>query len=113
MCPIDENENSGTVGNAAAMRKALDGMLILACGICANKNGCEDGRIERCGLVKKARAAIAAPPRNCDFYDTKTDAETGFVEETGEDDRAQHYWQVFANWLFAPASERKGGNDGE
>lgn len=58
-------------GNAAARREALDGMLILACGICENtlcpnKNGCEDGMTERCDFVNKANSALAAPPRNCD-----------------------------------------------
>lgn len=121
MCHIDENSNEEAlglqkpVGNAAALREALDGMLILACGICANKNGCEDIRIERCGLVKKARAALAAPPRNCDRYATAVEA----MEEL----KRAHSWCAKENrrcledcpdcgktwcslaWLFAPAEK--------
>ena len=59
-------------------------------------------------LIVVVRAALAAPPRNCDNYDNKTDAEIGFIEETEEDDSNPLYWQLFANWLFAPAAERNG-----
>ena len=63
--------------------------------------------------IPKANRALSSPPRNFDLYDNKTDAETRFVEETGENDMAQHYWQMFANWLFYTAAERKGEGDGE
>jgi len=59
-----------------------------------------------------ARAALSEPPRNCNEYDCKSDAEVGFVEQTGETDANPLYWQLFANWLFAPAAERKGEGDG-
>lgn len=64
-------------------------------------------------FVSLVDSALAETPRNCDYYDNKTDAETMFVEETGENDMAQHYWQMFANWLFAPAQEQKGDGDGK
>lgn len=92
------------VGNAAAIREALteirDTMM----------NGGFDGR-SPAHFVNICDAALSAPARNCDLYDNKTDAETRFVEETGENDMAQHYWQMFAIWLFAPAAERKGDGD--
>lgn len=58
-------------------------------------------------IYKRCKAALSEPARNCDFYDNKTDAETRFVEETGENDMSQHYWQMFAIWLLAQAAERK------
>lgn len=61
-------------------------------------------------FVSLVDSALAEPPRNCDLYDNKTDAELGFIHETEEDDRNPLYWQLLANWLFASV-ERKG--DGE
>lgn len=95
-------KNYVPVGNAAAMREALE-------MIHDKVNGLD----EECGVDPVeirdiARTALAAPPRNCDEYDCKSDAEVGFVKQTGETDESPLYWQLFANWLFATAEERKG-----
>lgn len=107
-------------GNAAAMREALEainrietrGLKYLLMQL-VEADIYDGGLINKTiSAIEKARRALSAPARNCDFYDNKTDAETRFVEETGENDTSQHYWQMFAIWLFAFAAERKGDCDG-
>lgn len=98
---------SKQVGNAAALREAL-----VEIRDTINKWYSDDyishGAFS--ALWDLCSAALSKPARNCDFHDNKTDAETRFVEETGENDTSQHYWQMFAIWLFALATERKGSN---
>lgn len=103
MSSIDKNGERETVGNAAAIRDALEKIYKLMTADCP---------ADEVEIANICFNALSAPARNCDNYDNKTDAETGFVEETGENDMAQHYWQMFANWLFAPAAELKGEGDG-
>ena len=102
--------DSHSVGNAAAIREALENIAGYAeTARCHTEDAHVLGYLEQ--IEKWAKEALSAPARNCDFYDNKTDAETRFVEETGENDMSQHYWQMFAIWLFAPAAERKGEGD--
>lgn len=101
---------SKQVGNAAAMREALEHIGIIAEAMYSDSGDCNSVNANTVSILNLVRAALAAPARNCDFYDNKTDAETGFVEETGENDTSQHYWQMFAIWLFALAAELKGSN---
>lgn len=55
-------ENSSHVGNAAAMRNALNEIQLVC-----YKAGITIGYDVACGIIKsKSRAAISAPPRNCD-----------------------------------------------
>ena len=98
-----EQTRTDTNGNVAVMRETL---RFIVNQIDKNPDRLSAGQL-LCVIGDKAEAALAEPPRNCDNYDNKTDAEIGFVEETGEDDRAQHYWQMFANWL----AKRKGEGD--
>lgn len=91
-------------GNVKAMRDALLNIQEYAAAM-----DVDDGNV--LAILDACRDALSAPSRNCDLYDNKTDAETRFVEETGENDMAHHYWQMFAIWLFASAAERKGEGD--
>ena len=52
----------------------------------------------------KIDAALAAPPRNCDLYDSYGDAIRAF-----EDDENAENYEEMAEWLFAPATETEGG----
>lgn len=100
-------------GNQMKMREALDDIVEIA-KIALNVNSFgNNNNSELWKIIDKCKSALSTPPRNCDNYDNKTDAETGFVEETEEDDRNPLYWQLFANWLFAPAQEQKGDGDGK
>lgn len=111
--------------NVKVMREALEIAKKAICHHARTKHTCDSlawesstiqancgdilcGHRDLCEAKTAIQKALSEPPRNCENYDNKTDAETGFVEETGEDDSSQHYWQMFANWLFAPATERKG-----
>ena len=58
-------EKSSQVGNVAAMREALRGLLEIVCVDC--KSSYEiDGKCVKCPRVVAAESAISAPPRNCD-----------------------------------------------
>lgn len=110
-----------TVGNAAAMREALEYVLHFdATDETAMEDGLTDAEriaeyadhIEEC--QKKANAALSAPARNCDLYNDVEDSWQDYKQfrrQTGEDVYFDmvHFWP-FAKWLLAPAAERKGEN---
>lgn len=75
------------VGNSAAMREALEAIRGYA-EECATKNP-EIGEMVSFGWIAgKCRAALAAPPRNCDLYATAEEAAEAWhkheAEDTGE-----------------------------
>ncbi len=94
-------------GNAAALREALKAFIQLA----------DDGTIqprtkghhdEHCFVVAQgmARAALSAPPRNCDRYRTEEEALKAW---DGLDENDAGDWFAFTDWLFAPAKEASNG----
>lgn len=92
---------SETVGNAAAMREALETIH--------DKVNSLD---EECGVdpveVRDlARAAISAPARNVDKFTSLGDAINAWRETPPNESGC------FDEWLFAPAAERKGEGDGK
>ena len=60
------------------------------------------------------RSALSAPPRNCDLYMDAPSAYANFIVPWKLDGHLDDVptLQDFANWLFAPAAERKGEDDG-
>ena len=59
-------ENSSEVGNAAKLREALETTIEALCKRC-KENECKVWRTQdACEAYRKARAALAEPPRNCD-----------------------------------------------
>ena len=65
-------------------------------------------------IIKSAKEALAAPPRNCDKYANHNDAMKAFeafVREQGKLGFINPYTEAF-KWLFAPATEQEGGTDG-
>ena len=106
---IVEASRHKQVGNSAAMRAALECVKRLF-----------DGRIMFQPAIRKAHkaveAALAAPPMNCNRFTTWEAALSAFREET-RNSKPLELWlgceiQAFAIWLFATATEQKGGNDG-
>lgn len=112
-------EKSSAVGNAAAMREALEAILKEA-----NTQYWNDNGIDITWLMEKAKAALAAPARNCDLYASATEAlkaqDVAFNEDNfkngecklgcpGCDDGLINCEIL---WLFATAKERKGEGDG-
>ena len=59
----------------------------------------------------KAEAALDAPPKNCDRFATVKDAAIAFARERQDAPQPSPDF-TFSAWLLAPASEKKGGNDG-
>jgi len=51
-----------------------------------------------------AKAALAAPPRNCDVYDNESCRMAYHLHGDG-----LMTMQAFADWLYAPATETEGG----
>lgn len=81
--------------NAAAMREALKEIISATYDI---DRGCPDYR-------NIARAALAAPPRNCDRFATANDAVEGYIAAHPHDDEPDA--STYGSWLFAPAQEEK------
>ncbi len=97
---------NATTGNAAAMRAALDSIAHIAEGAFdvpeRDREASQDRAISL--IVDAARAALAAPVRNCDRFRTNDEAREAWEAET-----RGHHWPVevrevaFPEWLFAPA----------
>ena len=65
-----------------------------------------------CKAIHEARAALSAPPRNCDRFKTAAEAIDAYQDLTGDQlatDSGMKEWVEFAVWLFAPATEKEGG----
>lgn len=97
------------VGNAAALREALREAIGETCAGC--KRDCDDCMNLKSGWMKKAKAALSAPPRNCDV---------GTAEEQGERCMAQFdQWRrkgdgrklitAIMAWAQMPCEALKGG----
>ena len=85
-----------TPANAAAMRAALEKISNMAEVY---------PRIPRSAFANTARAALAAPARNCDRFATANDAVEGYIAAHPYDDEPDA--STYGSWLFAPA--KKGG----
>lgn len=105
-----------------AMREAvialLDAMYSLGCdeetaALAAFVPGMEDSSAKCLAAFRKAKDALAAPERNCDRYEDAPSAYADFIVPWKLDGHLDEVptLQEFANWLLAPAAERKGGAD--
>lgn len=102
--------------NMAAMREALELFAHM------NDDGFYDKSPVVRSIVNKARAALAKPPRNCDAYQNKKDAEVAFLSEEcshpcGNCTVSDEYGCALVHecgveWLFAPAKGKEGETDG-
>ena len=100
------HESSGSLGNTTAMREALE----YAARILAKwrQDAPFSAWNEYGEAIDKCRAALAAPPRNCDKFDTKDKAREAFQKLRGHcvwadvslwDNRDEI--EAFLDWLFA------------
>ena len=62
-------------------------------------------------VAEVCRAALAAPPRNCDRFATVKDAAIAFARERQDAPQPCPDF-TFSAWLLAPAPEQKGANNG-
>ena len=110
-----ERKRRAAPGNAAALREALANVERVA-KYCAETPRHTPGyptdaaradviysRIAELGRV--ARAALAAPARNCDRFATANDAVEGYIAAHPHDDEPDA--STYGSWLFAPAKEGK------
>jgi len=101
-------EKPSAVGDVAKLREALKLCLRCMCGYCrmdAEARGMTKECVNGCEALLMAKAALAAPPRNCDKVKTSWDVL-----------KKWHEWLDTANdivrmldWLLAPATEKEGG----
>lgn len=96
------------VCNAAAMYDAL----VKIAHYCDDKDGmddpyCADGHI----LSDMARAALSAPVRNCDRFNTVLEAAKAFAAEYQKQPHPCPDF-IFSRWLLATAAEQKGDGNG-
>ena len=99
------------VGNAAAMREALEKIYLYAQSICEYKD--EPAMVcRRADLIERAvNAALSAPARNCDIYPKRDDAGEAWNKTLDERtrDMVQRYpltaMDMFIDWLLAYAED--------
>ena len=89
-------------GNAAAMREALEAFVESVEWLC---DGDESGRLKRQFgvLLSDARAAIAAPARNCDRFATEDEAREAYWAYREPLEFNNKPFVAITEWLFAPA----------
>lgn len=83
-------------GNAAAMRGVLESIVKYLGDIIPTRREIE--------LVKSARAALAAPARNCDRFEDGPDALFAYKDTLRDGEEVRVPWLL--DWLFEPT---KGG----
>ena len=89
------------IGNAAAMRKALEACMDYLWRVDHPMNDVMRGLFKT--AYDKSQAALAAPPRNCDRYSHDEALSVWLAEkENGKNG-------YFDEWLYAPATEKEGG----
>ena len=84
-------------GNAAKIREALSDACYAMHNFLKTQYG---GYEEMAKALDKAKAALSAPPRNCDIYDAESCRMAYHLHGDG-----LMTMQAFADWLFAPAEE--------
>ena len=107
-------ESQKPVGNAAAMREALSDMCYAAMDVFRYFRGTSGKMLEELGKAfDKGKAALAAPPRNCDRFDEMRIIDE-FQKQMGDkqsktadeqDAYMRDNWFLFYKWLFATADE--------
>ena len=111
-------------GNAAKLREALKRAWLFVSATRESFAFVHEGRIERDKLCDDIDAALSAPSRNCDRFATVDEARKAheaICEKYGKChngcplNNEEHYsaFDCFEAWLFAPATEKEGGNDGD
>ena len=115
---IVEAERQRKRGNSAALRNALNLCVDEMCARCrdlAKARGNPAPCLNGCEPVRKAKAALAAPPRNCERFGSSTQARAEWYKTEvlpRVEGVVSGVEPPFVDWLFAPATEKEGGNNG-
>ena len=99
-------------GNAAKLREALKLCMDELCDRCrdlsvarGNPLPCLSG----CETVRKAKATLSAPPRNCDLPEVAKDPWRAWLDDKSNWDEFGSPKLEIHDWLLAPATEKEGG----
>lgn len=101
-------EKSSAVGDSAKLREALEFCVKGMCGYCrmdAEARGMTTECVHGCEALLMAKAALAAPPRNCDRPECATTTAAQDVWRREDGGKTAYY-----EWLLA--TYKKGDNDG-
>lgn len=109
---VEASRKNKQVGDAAKLREALKATLDLLWDI-HNANRSPQSN-QAYAVIRQIKAALAAPPRNCDIYLTEeaVDAATVTVrdcEACSRIDMEAPCVFCMVRWLLAPATEKEGG----
>ena len=101
---VEASRKNKQVGNAAKLREALETLRELL-GDLLRLGDAEyhDDFSNFCDIID---AALAAPPRNCDVYNNESCRMAYHLHGDG-----LMTMQAFADWLYAPTTEKEGGNN--
>ena len=97
----------GQLGDAAKLREALEFCVKGMCGFCrmdAEARGMTTECVNGCEALRKAKAALAAPPRNCDRPECATTKAAQEVWRREDGGKTAYY-----EWLLATTTEKEGG----
>lgn len=101
----------GQLGDAAKLREALVYVKQWS-EDCISEEGADLVN----DMIAVVEAALSAPPRNCDLYRTKEEAQEVFLGEAC-DHPCGNCWvedinnECGVDWLLGPAKEKEGGKD--
>ena len=112
---IVEAERKSERGDYAKLREALEFCVKGMCGFCrmdAEARGMTTECVNGCEALRKAKVALAAPPRNCDVMPnvdklTMCDLAKSPCKSTLEC-ASREELLALVRWLLAPATEQKG-----
>ena len=90
------------VGNTAKMREALSDACYAMFNFLKTQNG---GYEEMAKALDKAKATLAAPPRNCDLHKSEPEAYQAYL--TAMKNATKKTYVYFEPWLFAEAKGAK------
>lgn len=105
-----EIEQAKLRGNSAALREALEKIDAMETphNFQIERSDIADACYDLTRAIKLAHAALAAPPRNCDKYNTTQSATRKWAEMAGASIYAEgdgNDWRKFFHWLYAEAKE--------
>jgi len=109
-------EKYSAVGDVAKLREALEFCVKGMCGYCrmdAEARGMTTECVNGCEALLMAKAALAAPPRNCDVIGNTGRALAVHGFPTKSNPWGEGEWLKLIDWLLATAKEKEGGNDAD
>jgi len=98
----------GQLGDAAKLREALSKFCAYSAVVL---NTGMFNRVHLEALLNMAKAALAAPPRNCDRFATADEAFHAWNNTTDTPGGGAYVGLI--DWLFTPATEKEGDNDAD